>query len=84
MSRSRQDSPALNPLMVLAAVILILYFARSVLIPLALALTLTFLLAPMVAWFQKLPMRRVPAVALAMLIFVAALAGLIGRTLRGQ
>lgn len=76
MSRPRQDSPALNPLMVLAAVILILYFARSVLIPLALALSLTFLLAPMVAWFQKLPMRRVPAVALAMLIFVAALAGM--------
>jgi predicted PurR-regulated permease PerM len=73
MSRSRQDSPTMNPLVVLLVVVLILYFARSVLIPLALALTLTFLLAPTVTWFQKLPMRRVPAVALVMLISVAVL-----------
>jgi len=76
MSRSRQDSPTLSPLVVLAVVILILYFARAVLIPLALALTLNFLLTPMVMWFQKLPMRRVPAVALAMLISVAAVGGM--------
>ncbi len=76
MSRSRQDSPALSPLVILAGVILILYFARAVLIPLALALTLNFLLTPMVVWFQKLPMRRVPAVALAMLISVAAVGGM--------
>jgi len=66
----------LNPLVVLAGVILILYFARAVLIPLALALTLNFLLTPMVIWFQKLGMRRVPAVALVMLISVAAVAGM--------
>jgi predicted PurR-regulated permease PerM len=75
MSRSRPDSPALNPLVVLAGVILILYFARAVLIPLALALTLNFLLTPMVAWFQKLGLRRVPAVALVMLISVSVVAG---------
>ena len=72
MSRSRQDAPALNPLVVLAGVILILYFARAVLIPVALALTLNFLLTPMVIWFQKLGLRRVPAVAVVMLISVAA------------
>jgi predicted PurR-regulated permease PerM len=76
MSRPRQDSTALNPLVTLVAVVLILYFARAVLIPLALALTLTFLLSPMVAWFQKLPMRRVPAVALATLISIAAVSGM--------
>src|ERR1700733_9812182 len=76
MSRSRQDSPALNPLVVLAGVILILYFARAVLIPVALALTLNFLLTPMVIWFQKLGLRRVPAVALVMLISVAAIGGM--------
>ena len=76
MSRSRQDSATLSPLVVLAGVILILYFARAVLIPLAFALTLSFLLTPMVMWFQKLPMRRLPAVALAMLISVAAIGGL--------
>jgi predicted PurR-regulated permease PerM len=76
MSRSRQDSPTLNPLVILAGVILILYFARPVLIPLALALTLNFLLTPMVMWFQKLHLRRVPAVALAMLISIAAVGGM--------
>jgi predicted PurR-regulated permease PerM len=76
MSRSRQDSPTLSPLVVLAGVILILYFARAVLIPLALALTLNFLLTPMVMRFQKLPMRRVSAVALVMLISVAAVGGM--------
>jgi predicted PurR-regulated permease PerM len=76
MSRSRQDSPTLSPLVILAGVTLILYFARAVLIPLALALTLNFLLTPMVMWFQKLPMRRVPAVALALLISAAAVGGM--------
>ena len=76
MSRSRPDSPALNPLVVLAGVILILYFARAVLIPLALALTLNFLLTPMVHWFQKLGVRRMPAVALVMLISVSVVAGM--------
>jgi predicted PurR-regulated permease PerM len=76
MSRSRPDSPALNPLVVLAGVILILYFARAVLIPLALALTLNFLLTPMVLWFQKLGLRRVPAVALVMLISISVIAGM--------
>lgn len=75
MSRSRPDSPSSNPLLILAGVILILYFARPVLIPLALALTLNFLLTPMVLWFQKLPMRRVPAVALVILISLAVVAG---------
>ena len=55
---------------------LILYFARAVLIPLALALTLNFLLTPMVIWFQKFRIRRVPAVALVMLISVAVVGGL--------
>ncbi|HEX4425461.1 MAG TPA: AI-2E family transporter, partial [Terriglobales bacterium] len=76
MSRSQQESPTLSPVVVLVLVIVVLYLARTVLIPLALALTLSFLLAPMVLWFQKLPMRRVPAVALAMLISVTLVGGL--------
>lgn len=76
MNRSRPEAPALNPLVVLAGVILILYFARAVLIPLALALTLNFLLTPMVLWFQKLGVRRMPAVALVMLISVSVVAGM--------
>jgi predicted PurR-regulated permease PerM len=76
MSRPGQDSPAQNPLLVLAVVIVVLYLARAVLIPLALALTLSFLLAPMVTWLQKLSMGRVPAVALVMLISVATVGGM--------
>src|SRR5450631_3349102 len=83
MSRRRQDSPTLSPLAVLAVVILVLYFARAVLIPLALALTLNFLLTPMVMWLQKLPMRRVSAVALVMLIAVVA-AGSVGWVVGNQ
>ncbi|HEY6766450.1 MAG TPA: AI-2E family transporter [Candidatus Sulfotelmatobacter sp.] len=72
MSSPRQDSTALNPVLVLTGVILILYFARPVLIPLALALTLNFLLTPLVMWFERLRLQRIPAVALVMLIFIAA------------
>jgi predicted PurR-regulated permease PerM len=61
---------------VLAGIVLILYFARPVLIPLALALTLNFLLAPLVMWLQKLRLRRVPAVALATLISLAVVGSL--------
>src|SRR5579872_4630428 len=68
MSRSRQDWPRLSPLVTLAAVVLVLYFARAILIPLALALTLNFLLTPLVMFFQRFRMRRGPAVALAVLI----------------
>jgi predicted PurR-regulated permease PerM len=76
MSRPRQESSALSPLIWLAGVILILYFARAVLIPLALALTLNFLLTPMVMLLQRLRMRRVPAVAVVMLFSTAVVAGM--------
>jgi predicted PurR-regulated permease PerM len=83
MSRSRKESSPLNPLLWLAGVILILYFARAVLIPLALALTLNFLLTPMVMWLQRLRMQRVLAVAVTMLVFTAAVAGM-GWVVAGQ
>ena len=68
MSRRRPETSTLSPLLGLVVVILILYFARAVLIPLALALTLNFLLTPMVTWLQRFRMSRVPAVALVMVI----------------
>src|SRR3984957_9477633 len=76
MSRPRQESSNLNPLIWLAGIILILYFARAVLIPLALALTLNFLLSPMVMRLQRLRMRRVLAVAVVMLVSMAVVAGM--------
>jgi len=83
MSRPRQESSTLNPLLWLAGVILILYFARAVLIPLALALTLNFLLTPMVMALQRLRMRRVLAVAVVMLFSTAVVAGM-GWIVAGQ
>jgi predicted PurR-regulated permease PerM len=76
MSRARQDTPTLNPLVILAGVVLLLYFARAVLIPFAFALVFTFLLAPFVAWLEKVGLRRLPSVALAIFISLAALVGL--------
>ncbi|HTW30297.1 MAG TPA: AI-2E family transporter [Candidatus Sulfotelmatobacter sp.] len=73
----------MSPLIWLAGIILILYFARAVLIPLALALTLNFLLMPMVLWLQRLRIRRVFAVALVMLISIGAVGGM-GWIVAGQ
>src|SRR5258708_9445387 len=75
-SRRRQQVSTLSPLIWLVVVILILYFARAVLIPLALALTLNFLLTPMVTWLQRRRMSRVPSVALVMLVFTAVMVGM--------
>jgi predicted PurR-regulated permease PerM len=49
----------MGPLLVLAVTALILFFARDLLVPLAFALTLAFLLAPAV---NRLEIRRVPRV----------------------
>src|SRR5215467_1114031 len=83
MARSRQEWSSLNPLIWLVGVVLFLYFARPILIPLALALTLNFLLTPMVMWLQKFSLRRGPAVALVVLIF-SAVVGAMGWVVAGQ
>ena len=61
----------------LGVVILTLYFARRILIPLALALTLNFLLAPAVIFLERYKFRRVPAVALVVL-FAGLTVGAVG------
>ena len=53
-----------------------LYFAREILIPFALALTLTFLLTPVVARFQKLHAGRVASVLATVLVSVAVAGGI--------
>jgi predicted PurR-regulated permease PerM len=83
MARSRQEWSSLHPLIWLVGVVLFLYFARPILIPLALALTLNFLLTPMVMWLQKFSLRRGPAVALVVLIFSAVVGGM-GWVVAGQ
>jgi predicted PurR-regulated permease PerM len=55
-------------------VVAFLYFARDVIVPIALAILLSFLLAPAVRWLRRLRIDRVPAVILTALIaFLARL-----------
>jgi len=48
-----------------------LYFMREILIPLAFALTLTFMLTPVVSLLQKLKLGRLPAAAFTLLVVIA-------------
>ncbi len=57
-----------EPMLVLALVLFTLYFARDLLIPFAMALTLNFLLAPAVIKLERLRLRRLPAVILVVLL----------------
>src|ERR1700722_12482658 len=63
---SSRPAPKGWPLIVLVISVLTLYFARPVLIPIALAMTLTFILAPAVTWLEKLKLGRTPAVLVVM------------------
>lgn len=59
----------------LALVLGFLYVAKIVVIPLALAILITFLLAPPVMWLQRHGLRRIPAVVLATMLALAAVIG---------
>lgn len=60
----------------LAGLVAILYLARGVLIALTLAVLLSFLLAPVCGWLERLKLRRIPAVVVtAVLAFTLLGAG---------
>jgi predicted PurR-regulated permease PerM len=64
----------------MASVIIVvaaLYFAQSVLIPLALAVLFSFLLAPPVTWLRRFHIQRVPATLIVVVIAMSPV-GLIG------
>jgi predicted PurR-regulated permease PerM len=82
-SRRSGGNSSVRPIAILAGTIAALYLGREVFIPLAAALTLTFLLAPLVAWLQKCYFRRIPAV-LVVMVASGALAGTLGWNLAGQ
>jgi predicted PurR-regulated permease PerM len=69
--------------LVLVGVIAALYFTREILIPLAFALTLTFLLTPVVMFLERLRLGRTISVLAAMLGSIA-LAGGIGWIIASQ
>ena len=77
--QSRSDRGAI----VLLGAIAALYFAREVLIPFAFALTLTFLLTPVVNLLQRLHAGRALSVLLTVLVSIT-LAGAIGWTIANQ
>ena len=79
-SRGRSDSPTLAParLATLAGLVLLvacLYWAREVLVPVALAILLTFLLAPLVTLLERRRFPRVPAVVLVVVLTLGVLGG---------
>lgn len=59
------ESSAISALSVFAAVVLLLIFAKVLLVPLAFALTLSFLLLPLVVFLEKRGCRRAFAVGIA-------------------
>ena len=69
--------PSLSMLPALILVIASLYWAQSVLLPIALALLLTFVLTPMVTALERLGLHRVPSVFVVVVI-VLSLLGIIG------
>jgi predicted PurR-regulated permease PerM/methylmalonyl-CoA mutase cobalamin-binding subunit len=65
-----------TPLFALVVATAVLYLAREVLIPLALAVLLAFMLAPLVRRFESWKLGRVPSVLLAVLVGITIIAGL--------
>ena len=78
------ETPSLRSLLTVAVTVVVvagLYLGRAVLIPVTLAMLLSFLLAPLVNWLRRKHLGRVPSVLLAVLLalmVVLALGGLIG------
>jgi predicted PurR-regulated permease PerM len=73
-------SPTLNAMLIGVIVIAAMYFAREVLIPIALAGILSFMLAPLVRLLQRLRLPRVLAVLIVAVLAFAAIFAL-ARTL---
>jgi predicted PurR-regulated permease PerM len=74
--RATASLAAAAPLVAAAIVVAALYLGRDLLVPLALAAILAFVLAPLVRLLRRIGLREVPASLLAMLAAVGALGGL--------
>ena len=77
IQRPRRGIIASEPVLLLATVIAVLYFGRDILIPVALAVTLNFLLAPAVIYLHRYRIRRVPAVII-VVVFAGTIIGGVG------
>lgn len=67
---------ATDTVIIVAAIVLALYFARDVLVPIAIAVLLSFVLAPVTAAFRRLHVGRVASVLLAVALAFAILVSL--------
>lgn len=67
---------AMSAAVVLSVVVAALYWARTIFMPVALAIFMTFVLSPVVAWFQRRGLGRSPAVILTVAGSVLLSAGL--------
>ncbi|HTJ92744.1 MAG TPA: AI-2E family transporter, partial [Pararobbsia sp.] len=78
------EAPGIRVLTTLITVVIVvcaLYFGRTVLIPITLAILLSFLLAPLADWLRSFRLGRIPSVIAAVvfaLLVVLAVGGLIG------
>ncbi len=78
------STPGAGELLMLAVFVVVvsgLYFAREVMVPITLAVLLSFVLAPLVSRLRRIYVPRVPAVLLSVVLalgVIVALAGLIG------
>ena len=80
------SSPELRTLVAIAVgaiVVATLYIAQDVLIPITLAVMLSFVLSPLVGLLRRMGLWRAPAVALSVLVALGAI-GLIGTLLGSQ
>ena len=73
--RPRASWLASEPLLLIGIIILVLYFASTLLIPLSFAVVLNFLLSPAVSLLEKWRLRRGAAILLVILVFFSGAAG---------
>ncbi|MBX9584485.1 MAG: AI-2E family transporter [Gemmataceae bacterium] len=66
----------LSAAVVLTVIVAALYWARTIFMPVALAIFLTFVLSPVVAWFQRRGLGRGPSVILTVALSVVVSGGL--------
>src|SRR3954470_21712259 len=65
-----------NMLASMAVIVAALYFARDVLIPIALAIMLSFLLTPLLLRLQRWGLPRIPALIVVIMLLIGAIGGL--------
>ncbi|MBV8470725.1 MAG: AI-2E family transporter [Burkholderiaceae bacterium] len=72
-SDNKGSASQLNKIVGAATILALLYFGREVLIPITLALILSFLIAPLVRQFKRLGLNRTAAVSLSVLLLTLGL-----------